>query len=117
MELTKEQKLYQDVIQKAWEDAEFKKELIANPLDAVEKLTGIRLNLPEGKTIVVRDQTDESKVYINIPAKPNMDDVELKEEQLESVAGGIDFPWKDIFDNPIPPCFPGPNPIDDITEI
>jgi len=88
MEFTQEQKLYQEVVQKAWEDAEFKKELIANPLDAIEKLTGVRLNLPEGKTIVVRDQTDESTAYINIPVEQKMDDVELNEEQLETVAGG-----------------------------
>ena len=96
------------MIQKAWEDAEFKKELTANPLNAIEKLTGVRLNLPEDKTIVVRDQTDESTIYINIPAKQEMDDVELNEEQLEAVAGGrSDFPIIDILP-PFPPkgCFP-----------
>jgi len=89
MELTQEQKLYQEIIQKAWEDAEFRKELIDNPSDAIEKLTGVKLNLPEGKSIVVRDQTDDSTVYINIPpAEQKMDDVELSEEDLEAVAGG-----------------------------
>ncbi|MFV0247946.1 MAG: NHLP leader peptide family RiPP precursor [Tenacibaculum sp.] len=114
MEITQEQKLYQEVIQKAWEDAEFKKELTQNPLDAIEKLTGVRLNLPERKTIVVRDQTDESTVYINIPAKQKMDDVELNEEQLEAVAGGRnDIPFIDIIFPSFPPkgCFP----TDDIT--
>jgi len=88
MELTKEQKLFQTVVQTAWEDANFKQELIANPVKAIESLTGETLKLPEGKTIVVRDQTDDSVVYINIPAEPNMDDMELTEEQLEIVAGG-----------------------------
>ena len=107
MEITKEQKLYQEVVQKAWEDAEFKKELTANPLDAIEKLTGVRLNLPEGKTIVVRDQTDESTVYINIPAKQEIDDVELNEEQLEAVAGGAIFPIEKIIWTPFPGgCIP-----------
>lgn len=108
MKITQEQKLYQEVIQKAWEDTEYKKKLIANPLDAIEKLTGVRLNLPEGKTIVVRDQTDESTVYINIPAIQEMGDVELNEEQLEAVAGGrSDFPIIDILPS-FPPegCFP-----------
>lgn len=104
MEFTQEQKLYQEVIQRAWEDAKFKKELTENPLDAIEKLTGIRLNLPEGKTIVVRDQTDESTVYINIPAKQKMEDVELNEEQLEAVAGGINiYPIDIIYNPPFPP--------------
>jgi hypothetical protein len=87
MEFTQEQKIYSEIIQKAWEDAEFKKALIANPLEAIENLTGEKLNLPEGKTLVVRDQTDDSTAYINIPAKPKMD-MELSDEQLEMVAGG-----------------------------
>ena len=108
MEITQEQKLYQEVIQKAWEDVEFKKELTVNPLEAIEKLTGVRLNLPEGKRIVVRDQTDESTVYINIPAKQEMDDVELNEEQLEAVAGGKGVYPIDIITIPFPPkdCWP-----------
>jgi hypothetical protein len=107
MEFTQEQKLYAEVVQKAWEDATFKAELIANPVTAIEKLTGKKLNLPEGKTIIVRDQTDESTVFINIPATPNnVVDAELNEEQLEAVAGGmmpiptITFPW------PPKGCFP-----------
>ena len=102
MKFTQEEKMYQEVIQKAWEDVEFKKELTVNPLDAIEKLTGVRLNLPEGKTIVVRDQTDESTMYINIPTSQKMDDVELNEEQLETVAGGVSLP----IIGPIYPIFP-----------
>jgi hypothetical protein len=87
MEFSQEQKLYAEVVQKAWEDADFKKELTNNPVAAIEKLTGRKLIITEGKTLVVRDQTDESTVYINIPAKPAMD-VELNEDQLEAAAGG-----------------------------
>ncbi len=103
MELTKEQKLFQTIVQKAWEDNDFKQELIANPLDAIESLTGVRLNLPQGKTIVVLDQTDDSVVYINIPVQPNMEDVELTEEQLEIIAGG---------GNPTPPVIINTNPLE-----
>ncbi len=93
MEFTQQQKVYAEVVQKAWEDAEFKKELIANPIEAIEKLTGTKVSLPEGKTLVVRDQTDESTVYVNIPAEPKkVDDLELNEEQLEVVAGGKTLP-------------------------
>ena len=88
MEFTQEQKLYAEVVQKAWENAEFKNELIANPIQAIEKLTGKKVSLPEGKTLVVRDQTDESTVYINIPAMPQMEE-ELSDAQLEAVAGGV----------------------------
>lgn len=91
MEFSQEQKLYAEVVQKAWEDADFKKELTNNPIATIEKLTGGKIDLPAGKTLVVRDQTDESIVYINIPAKPNIDNIELNEEQLEAVAGGNDI--------------------------
>lgn len=114
MEFSQEQKTYIEIVQKAWDDADFKKELTANPVEAIEKLTGKKLHLPEGKTLVVRDQTDESTVYINIPTQPKINvDVELNEEQLEVVAGGIavwppkdgDFPFPGGTGpyNPFPP--------------
>ncbi len=92
MEFSQEQKSYAEIVQKAWDDADFKKELTANPVVAIERLTGKKMNLPAGKALVVRDQTDESTVYINIPAKPEMD-FELSEEQLEAAAGGIFIPY------------------------
>jgi len=88
MEFTQSQSVYAEIVQKAWEDPQFKSELMANPAEAIEKATGHKLNLPAGKTLVVRDQTNDSTVYINIPAKPNTEDVELNEDQLEAVAGG-----------------------------
>ncbi|GAA3522382.1 hypothetical protein GCM10022393_41170 [Aquimarina addita] len=88
MELTREQKLLQTIVHKAWESEAFKQELIAHPIKVIEEVTGECITLPKGKTIIVRDQTDESMVYINIPAEPNMDDMELNEEQLEIIAGG-----------------------------
>ncbi|WP_417941108.1 NHLP leader peptide family RiPP precursor [Flavobacterium sp. RS13.1] len=101
MEITQEQKLYAEIVQKAWEDAEFKKELIANPVEAIENFTGKKLNLPAGKTFIVRDQTDESAVYINIPAAPKSVDAQLSDSQLEAVAGGIVGPGG---------CIPLPGP-------
>lgn len=92
MELTKGQELFKTVVAKAWEDADFKQLLISNPLEAIEKLTGERLNIPEGKKLVVHDQTDESSVYINIPVEQCIDDMELTEEELEIVAGGGSLP-------------------------
>lgn len=88
MKLTQQQELLGQVISKAWEDESFKKDLISNPVEAIEKLTGKKIELPEGKTVVVRDQTDESTFYINIPTKPDLNDIELTEEHLEQVAGG-----------------------------
>lgn len=117
MEITQEQKLYAEIVQKAWEDADFKRELVVNPVATIEKLIGKKLNLPEGKTLVVRDQTDESAIYINIPvAASHSTDKQLSEEQLEAVAGGLQTIaiWPPISVVPKwPPiiCFPpGPEP-------
>lgn len=88
MSLTKEQQLLQTIITKAWKDDRFKQDLISNPIKAIESIKEMSIKLPEGKTIVVCDQTEEAIIYINIPAKLNIDDVELDEAQLEVVAGG-----------------------------
>lgn len=119
MELSKEQQLLKEVIYKAWEDSAFKEELIKDPIASIEKLTGKKLKLPEGKKFIVRDQTDASAVYINIPAEKKMDDVELNEDQLELVAGGTTMapdvffpdPFDDIIiiDKPNPPYNPFPD--------
>jgi len=92
MQLTEKQKKAQEeenaIIAKCWEDETFKQQLINNPVETIENFTGNSLNLPEGAKLVVNDQTDPTFVHFNIPAKPNMDDVELNEQELEVVAGG-----------------------------
>ena len=94
MELTKKQEAAQQimtsVIAKCWEDEAFKQALIADPVATLEKFTGNEINLPEGKRIVVRDQSaDANAIYFNIPAEPNLEELELSDEQLELVAGGV----------------------------
>jgi len=89
MEFTNEQKLFSQVVQKAWDNDEFKRELISNPIAAIEKETGEALSIPNGTKIVVRDQTDESTVFINIPSNKELEEnVELSDSQLESVSAG-----------------------------
>ncbi len=92
----RKQEIIQTVISKAWEDSNFRKELIADPVTAIEKLSGIKIVLPEGKTLVIADQTDKSKVYLTIPAEPEMENMELTEEQLESIAGGKNPIWSSL---------------------
>lgn len=77
------------LISKCWEDDSFRKELVNSPVRAIEKFTGKTFVLPEGMQLVVTDQTDTEHVYINIPAQPDFDSLELTDEQLEAVAGGI----------------------------
>ncbi len=100
MELTKEQGLFQAVVQKAWEDSEFKAALVSDPQAAIENLIGKSIKVPDGKQLIVTDQTDHSTFFINIPAKPSLEDMELTDEQLEIVAGGGD-PTKPILQNAI----------------
>jgi hypothetical protein len=89
----RKQEIIQTVISKAWEDLNFRKELIADPVTAIEKISGVKIVLPEGKTLVIADQTDKSKVYLTIPAEPEMDNMELTEKQLELIAGGKHQIW------------------------
>lgn len=88
MALTKEEQLLHTIVSKAWEDKDFKKELITNPIKAIEEITGQQINLPPGKRIVVHDQTDDTIIHINISAPINIENMELSEEQLEIIAGG-----------------------------
>lgn len=88
MELTKNQEGLQKAVMTAWEDAEFKKELLANPVKAIESLTGEKFEVPHGKEFIVIDSTDDSKIYYNFPTKKSVMEVELTDEQLEMVAGG-----------------------------
>lgn len=117
MEFTDQQKLFQKIIGRAWEDESFRKELVANPVQTIETFTGINMNIPEGKKLIVRDQTDISKVYINIPQENITNDVELSEEQLEAVSGGVGYlPPLGDYPLPIIDCFP-PIPDGLITKI
>lgn len=84
-----EQEVLYEVLQKAWKNPEFRKRLVQNPVEEIERLTGARIVLPEGKTLEVCDQTDASKVYFNLPVMPDTEEMELSDEQLEGVAGGV----------------------------
>lgn len=84
----KSEELFHTIVTKAWENEDFKQELIANPKEAIIKATGSSVKLPEGKTLIVEDQTDENTLFLNIPVEPNIEDMELSEGQLEAIAGG-----------------------------
>ena len=90
------------VISKAWEDTTFRKILISDPITTIENLTGAKIRLPEGKELVINDQTDKNKIYVNIPTEPDFENVELSEEQLEKIAGGGQPIWNQLIDNLFP---------------
>ncbi len=94
MEFTKEQQekgqeLYKEIVAKAWENANFKESLVKNPMEAIKEVMGEDFELPENKKLVVLDQSDDDTIYLNIPKKISVDDLELTEEQLEAVSGGL----------------------------
>jgi len=85
-----EKELIQSIIIKCWEDESFKKNLISSPEKTIAKLTGKPFQIPNGKNLIVVDQSNDSrKHYINIPSAPNFDQLELTEEELELIAGGF----------------------------
>lgn len=93
MQITKEQqtkgeKLYQELVAKAWEDATFKEQLISNPKEAIGSFSKKAMVLPEGMNVVVEDQSDVDTIYFNIPRQVDVDNLELSDEQLEMVSGG-----------------------------
>lgn len=98
----RKQEVVEAIISKSWEDENFRKELLAEPIKAIEKLTGVKVVLPEGKSLVITDQTDKSKIYVNIPAEPEIENMELTEEQLETIAGGGQKIWSDLINSFFP---------------
>jgi len=94
MKITLEQQkngaeLLKTLVEKAWESAEFKNQLVNNPELAIQQLTGKKVAFPENTKVIAEDQSNENIIYFNIPAEPNFDELELTEEQLELIAGGI----------------------------
>ena len=77
MEFTPEQEVMRTVISRCWEDEAFKQELLASPIKTIKKSTGKTVELPKGIKLVVVDQTNQGYAYFNIPAKPNLDNMEL----------------------------------------
>lgn len=55
------------VIEKAWAEPDFKKELLENPKEAIQKVTGIAI--PENIDVTVLEEA-ENKLYFILPTGP-----------------------------------------------
>lgn len=74
------------LIEKSLESTSFKNELLNSPYTAIESVHGKAIS--REMDIVVEDQSNPNFIYLNIPVKPNLGNMELTDEQLEVVAGG-----------------------------
>ncbi len=61
------QTLKDQIIQKAWEDAEFKKQLLANPKAAVKEAFGV--DVPDNIEVEVVEES-ANKFYLVLPQNP-----------------------------------------------
>lgn len=75
------QKIWAQMVQKAWSDANFKQRLLQNPA-AVLQEHGVKI--PAGHTLKVVENSD-TVTHLILPARP---DEELSLEDLDKVAGG-----------------------------
>ena len=75
------------IVQRAWKDDAFRDEFVADPKATIEKYSGQKL--PAELKIVALAEDDKT-IHFVIPPKPANAD-ELSDEDLEKVAGGIDF--------------------------
>ncbi|TWI03217.1 putative ribosomally synthesized peptide [Flavobacterium tiangeerense] len=78
--------LMKTLIEKAWESATFKDQLIKNPVATIESVSGNTVT--SDYKFVVEDQTNSSMIYLNIPRKIQIENLELTDEQLDVVSGG-----------------------------
>jgi hypothetical protein len=74
------------LIERAWKDNEFREALRTNAKQVLAEEFGT--HLPEGLELEVLEETP-NKAYFVLPVDP-MAAVELSEEELEVVAGGVD---------------------------
>jgi hypothetical protein len=75
------------LIEKAWKEPDFKRQVVSDPKGMFEKHLGQKL--PENLKIFVHEE-DANTLYFSIPPAPsNLN--ELSDEDLEKVAGGTDI--------------------------
>ena len=75
-------KVYARIVAKAWGDAAFKQQLLADP---VTVLHAEGVAIPEGTELRMVENTD-TLVYLTLPARP----AKISDEQLDQVAGGFE---------------------------
>ena len=92
--LDEKKEFFREVIIKAVKDSSYKRRLIENPIEAIrEVFPGFTVG--GNKKIVATDQTDNDTYYLNVSQLSyllfggDLEELELSEEELEMVAGGV----------------------------
>jgi hypothetical protein len=84
--MNQRQQFEQALIEKAMKDESFRKQLIENPVAAIEDETGMKM--PEAMKIIVLEE-DPQTVFLVLPQDYSKDtEMELSETELEDVSGG-----------------------------
>jgi len=73
------------IIAQAWKDEGYKQELLSNPKAAIGQEFGVQL--PAEVNVHVMEE-DSTNLYFVLPARPDLSNAELSDEQLEAVSGG-----------------------------
>ena len=76
------------IIAQAWKDDAYKQEILSNPKTVVEREFGVQL--PDELNVHVMEE-NSTNLYFVLPARPNLSNAELSEDQLEAIAGGNTF--------------------------
>ena len=80
------------LVSKAWQDENFKNELMSNPKAVIQRETG--KEVPANIQVTILEETP-NQIYFVIPNKPDVNSSEeLSDEALEAVAGGGGFDIK-----------------------
>ena len=87
--MNQRQQLEQQLIEKAMKDESFRKQLMENPVAAIEAEIGLKI--PETVKIKVLEE-DPKTVYLVLPQLPNQNnEIELSEAELQRIAGGENY--------------------------
>jgi hypothetical protein len=74
------------LIEKCWKDPDFKKQIVSDPKEMLERYTGQKL--PKQVQIFIHEE-DANTLHFSIPPAPS-NLTELSDADLEKVAGGTD---------------------------